>query len=139
MNLKSFVDGLDNSEREELLEILTGRMNQSTTMPPHIAKEFEEEVEKPQRVQEDFTMHKNKSSNGVKNKRKEPVKARENTWTDTGEHREVSTPNVERTPRNRPAPKKKDVLCSACGKTFKVNASIVYGEYYRCERCVGKR
>ena len=31
MNLKSFVDGLDNSEREELLDILTGRMDQSTT------------------------------------------------------------------------------------------------------------
>ena len=139
MNLKSFVDGLDNAEKEELLEILTGRMNQSTTIPPHIVEEFKEQPETPQRVQEDFTMHKNKASNGIKNRRREPVKARANTWTDTGEHKEVATPDVERTPRNRPSPKKKDVRCNACGKTFKVNASIVYGEYYRCERCVGSR
>ena len=54
MNLKNFVEGLTNSEREELFDILTNSLNTATTMPPHIVKEFEE---KPQRVQEDFTMH----------------------------------------------------------------------------------
>ena len=27
--------------------------------------------------------------------------------------------------------------CHACGKTNEVNASLVFGEYYRCENCVG--
>tara|TARA_B110000211_G_C14092107_1_gene559767 strand:+ start:4429 stop:4866 length:438 start_codon:yes stop_codon:yes gene_type:complete len=145
MNLQNFVDGLNITEREELLDILTGRMNESTTMPPHIVEEFEqeeeeeEEVEQPQRTQEDFTMHKDKPSALKSSRRREPVKGGENTWTDTGEHKEVQTPkNAQRTPRNRTAPKKKNVKCHICGKNSKVNANIVYGEYYRCDRCTGR-
>ena len=124
MSFDDFVNGLTDEQKAQLLNALSPK----------------EDVEAPkQDIVEDFTMHKDKGSNGVKNKRREPVKAREHTWTDTGEHREVATPDVQRPPRNRPTPKKKDVLCNACGKTFKVNANIVYGEYYRCERCVGTR
>ena len=126
MSFDDFVNGLTDKQKEQLLNALSAPK--------------EEAVEAPkENIVEDFTMHKNKSDNGVKNRRKEPVKARQNTWTDTGEFKEVETPNVQRTPRNRPSPKKKEVKCNACGKTFKVNASIVYGEYYRCERCVGTR
>ncbi len=70
-------------------------------------------------------------------KSKEPVRARENTWTDTGEDRHIETPQSSRTPRTRKAPAKKTVKCHACGKTEKVNASLVFGEYYRCDRCIG--
>lgn len=135
MNLKNFVEGLTNSEREELFDILTNSLNTATTMPPHIVKEFEE---KPQRVQEDFTMHKDKPSSIKGQSRKQPVRARENTWTDTGEYREVETPETKRTPRNRLPPQKKEVTCHVCGKNSKVNANIVYGEYYRCDRCTGR-
>ena len=135
MNLRSFVDGLTVEEREELLDILVNSVEQSTTMPPHIKEEVQEQ---PHRVQDDFTMHKSKGNSLKNNSRRSPVKAGANTWTDTGEHRDVSTPDVQRTPRNRAAPKKKKVTCNACGKTSHINASIVYGEYYRCDRCVGK-
>jgi len=127
MSFDDFVNSLSDEQKSQLLSALTPK------------EKVVEESQPEEKVVEDFTMHKEKVSNGVKNRRKEPVKARQNTWTDTGEHREIETPDVQRTPRNRPSPKKKDVLCNACGKTFKVNASIVYGEYYRCERCVGTR
>ena len=127
MSFDDFVNSLSDEQKAQLLSALAPK------------EKVVEESQPEEKVVEDFTMHKDRESNGVKNRRREPVKARQNTWTDTGEHRDVATPDVQRTPRNRPSPKKKDVLCSACGKTFKVNASIVYGEYYRCERCVGSR
>ena len=39
-----------------------------------------------------------KPKNGVpqQKRRKVPVKAKENTWTDTGEHRDISTPEFTR-------------------------------------------
>ena len=82
-------------------------------------------------------MRKDTGSTLDKTRRRETVKARANTWTDTGEHKDISTPEATRTPRNRPAPKKKDVTCHICGKKDKVNASLVYGEFYRCDRCTG--
>ena len=54
------------------------------------------------------------------------------------EAKDVTTPEVSRTPRNRKPPAKKTVTCHACGKTFKVNANMVYGEYYRCDNCTGR-
>lgn len=132
MSMDEFIKTLTEEQKSALLKALSGGEvadEPFTTHPPFIAGE---------KVVEDFTMHK-RESNGVKNRRKEPVKARQNTWSDTGEFKEVSTPDVQRTPRNRPAPKKKEVKCSSCGKTSRVNANIVYGEYYRCERCVGTR
>lgn len=132
MSMDEFVNSLTDEQKAKLLSALCPEKEP-------VEEPVEEPVQEPAtRPVEDFTMHKNKSNNSIKNRRKEPVKARQNTWTDTGEHREVSTPSIERTPRNRPAPKKKNVKCNACGKTFKINANIVYGEYYRCDRCVGK-
>ena len=93
----------------------------TTTMPPHIEKEFQEQrgtskhfsnmpppsVEKAHHIlsvnSEDFTMTKN----NVKDKRKQKVSAKENTWVDTGEHKNIDTPAVQKTPRTRPKPKKK--------------------------------
>ena len=81
-----------------------------------------------------------KNNNNLKSdSRREPVSAQKNTWTDEGEHKNISTPDVQRTPRNRPPPKMKDVTCNKCNKIFKVNASVVYGEYHICDRCVSKR
>ena len=129
MNLENFVQGLTIQEREELLDILLQNTENSTTMPPHIKELVDTDTGK-----EDFTM---KPSN-VKDARRQKVSAKSNTWTDTGEHRDISTPDVQKTPRNRPAPKKKKVRCHVCNKEHIVNASIVYGEYYRCDSCVGR-
>ena len=113
---------------EQLKEILEAKL-----------AELEAGVEKQDASQEETSVSEDFSvTRKEDNKSKRQVRGGENTWVDTGEHRDVETPNVQRTPRNRAAPKKKNVTCNACGKKFNVNASIVYGEYYRCDRCVGK-
>lgn len=137
MNLKAFVETLSVEERGELLSILTSHLD--TVEPPTpTQKEAVSEKSQPAKsnINEDFTMN---TGNSIKSTNKRtPVQARKNTWSDTGEDRHIETPSVTRTPRNRKPPAKKDVVCSACGKKDKVNSSLVYGEYYRCERCVGK-
>lgn len=70
--------------------------------------------------------------------RKRPVKGGENTWTDTGEHRDIETPEVELTPRNRPAAIKVEKICHVCGKKFMIDPSLVSGEFMRCDTCTGR-
>ena len=104
----------------------------TTTMPPHIRKEFEGTTVSTS----DFAM---KSKNGIKSqKRKERVTARKNTWSDTGENKDVQTPDISMTPRTRPPAKMVDMNCHVCGKTFSINSSLVYGQFYRCDRCSGR-
>jgi hypothetical protein len=79
-----------------------------------------------------------KRAESSNNRRREPVKAKKNQWVDEGEFKDFDTKYGERTPRNRPAPKKVDVDCSVCGRSFKVDPRYVYGEYHRCSRCAGK-
>lgn len=127
MNLKAFVNGLTEQEKTELLNILT-----------ELHTDYIEVEDIPQQKlatadnSEDFTMK--KSNSNVGNKR-EAVQARSNTWSDTGEDRHITTPDVPRTPRNRKPPQKKEVTCRACGKKNKINAALIYGEYYRCDSC----
>ena len=71
--------------------------------------------------------------------RKKPVKAGENTWSDDGsEFSDVSTPDVELTPRSRPSPKSVEKVCHVCGGKFKIHASLVSGEFLRCNKCTGR-
>ena len=84
-------------------------------------------------VNDDFTVNR-----GLPKKGKAPVSGGENTWEDTGELKDIETPDFERTPRNRPAPRTKEVSCHVCSKGFVVNESLLYGEFYRCNRCTGK-
>ena len=89
-------------------------------------------------VGEDFIV----SNNDKLEKRKEVVRARKNSWVDNGEFRDedVDYEKFEKmkTPRRRGRPKKKEVECHVCGKTFTVNESIAFGEYLRCNRCTGR-
>lgn len=140
MNLKSLVSSLSFEEKAELLDILiefgktgSGLEMESqelsgSTMPPHIRDEFSSNVSS------DFQV---KKQNNLNKKRKEAVQAHGNIWSDTGEDRHIETPEVSRTPRNRAKPKMKSVTCHVCGKKSKVRASLVYGEYYRCDSCIG--
>lgn len=121
MSMDEFVNTLSDEQKQALMKALSAEA---------VEKKEEE-------ISGDFTMNK-PSSKIQSQKRRESVRGKENSWTDTGEHRDIETPDKAQTPRNRPKPKKKQVKCHACGKTSTVNASLVYGEYYRCDRCTGR-
>ena len=70
--------------------------------------------------------------------RREAVKAGENTWSDTGEHKDVETPDIEPTPRNRKKTQKVEKKCHVCGKIFQVHPRLISGEFWRCDRCIGR-
>lgn len=136
MNLNTFVQTLSIQEREELLNILLEDSNNWTTMPPHIECTTSQPTTTLPPRQDDFTMNKEVAQG---KSRKTPVQAKANQWQDTGEDRSIETPEVTRTPRSRSAPRKKDVICHICHKSFSVNASLIYGEFYRCDRCSSSR
>ena len=126
MSMDEFVSTLTDKQKEALMQALS-------------KEEKPKQTESNQdNITEDFRVVKN-NNNLKSDSRREPVSAQKNTWTDEGEHKNISTPDVQRTPRNRPPPKMKDVTCNKCNKIFKVNASVVYGEYHICDRCVSKR
>lgn len=101
--------------------------------------ELEEGVEKqdaPEQqasVSEDFSVMR-KEDNTSKRK----VRGGENTWVDTGEHRDVETPDVDLTPRKRKSPRKIEKVCHVCGRKSKVRADMISGEFYRCDYCTGR-
>ena len=70
--------------------------------------------------------------------RREAVKARKNTWSDNGEHKDIDTPDIEPTPRNRKKAHKVEKKCHVCGKVFPVHPSLISGEFWRCDRCIGR-
>ena len=94
--------------------------------------EAESKEEKPkQSVSDDFLVSRPSSGS-----RKEAVRAKGNTWEDTGEHEDVSTPDFTPTARRRPKAKKVKKRCHVCGKTFEISSSLVSGELLRCNDCV---
>jgi hypothetical protein len=121
--MDDFIQTLSEEQKQSLLKALSG------------GDSVEEQASDEPNVGEDFVV---KTANTVPNLKRIPVKAGTNTWSDTGEHKDVVTPDTSRTPRNRKTPNKKTVICNACGRKEKIQASLVYGEYYRCSRCVGK-
>ena len=124
------VTGNEDDSQEALERELTGTW--TTTMPPHIREELEGTTVSTS----DFTM---KSKNGIKSqKRKERVNAGKNTWFDSGESKDVQTPSMAMTPRTRPPARMVDMNCHVCGKTFSINSSLVYGQFYRCDGCAGR-
>ena len=133
MSMKDFVDTLNEEQKKALLEALTSKPIETNVQP----EPTEEDFLKKNTVSEDFTMVR-PESNLSTNRRRQSVRAGGNTWKDEGEDRHIETPNVARTPRTRKPPSMREVTCHACGKKEKINASLVYGEYYRCNRCVGR-
>ena len=136
MNLNAFVQTLSIKEREELLNILIEDSNRWTTQPPDIECTTIQPTTTLSPRQDDFTMNKEVAKSKG---RKAPVQAKSNQWQDTGEDRNIETPQVTRMPRSRPAPQKKDIVCHICRKNFSVNSNLVYGEFYRCDRCSSSR
>jgi hypothetical protein len=122
------LSNLSNEQKQKLVSLLQESVKEnSTTQPP--------QQNKPPKVDEDFRVSKSDSTNY---RRKEPVRARENQWRDEGEFKDVETPDYEKTPRRRQPPKKVNVECSVCGKSFKADSRFIYGEYHRCNRCTGR-
>ena len=131
--MDEFIKTLTEEQKTALLKALSGGEvpdEPFTTHAPFIAGS-EEPISKA--VDGNFQMKKPTD----RSPRRSTVRAGKNTWVDEGELKDIKTPDIKPTPRNRKAPKKKEVICRACGKTFKINASLVFGESYRCERCIG--
>jgi hypothetical protein len=130
--MDEFVQTLSKEQKEALIKALGGNTEVESRW------QHEEPLsEAVDNITEDFRVV--KDNNLQSDSRRESVKAKTNTWEDTGEHKGITTPEASKTPRTRKAPKKKKVKCHACGKTTEVNAGLVFGEYYRCEKCVGVR
>lgn len=119
-----------NSLNEEQKTALASALNASK--PPEPEKQ---QTKQTRVVNSDFIVQQPETES---QRRKIPVKAKKNEWNDNGEFKEIETPRTERTPRNREKSKKIETECYICGKTFYVDPRYVYGEYQRCNRCIGK-
>jgi hypothetical protein len=123
--MKDFLGSLTADQQKELTNMLRDMEGQ---------KDNNSEDSPETSIGEDFTVNR-----GSANKKgRAPVSGGENTWEDVGELKEVETPHFERTPRSRPLPKTAEVSCHVCGKSFKVNSSLLSGKFSRCDRCTGK-
>jgi hypothetical protein len=131
---------------EEVREVRESDVEDDTTPtsnPTTTTATEEKEVLRRQQVQDvDFSTDHNKNKSvGGKYGRKESIQVRENQFIDDGTEAKDKTnitPDVDPVPRNRKPAKFINLECHACGKSFKVSASIARaGEYYRCDRCVG--
>ena len=131
MSMEDFVKTLNDEQKKALLQAL----NENSITIQSVPKEVNEQTKKA--INESFITE--SKPNIINQKRREPVKARKNEWQDTGEFRDITTPDYEGTPRRRQTPSKSEVECHVCGKSFKVDPRFVYGEFYRCNRCTGKK
>lgn len=146
MDLNNFFNSLSDEQKKILAGAL---LNSVDSQNPPLKEEKKSRARaksksKPKElpsivVDDNFTVTRAESKDS-QNRRKEPVKARKNEWKDTGEFRDADSPDYDLTPspRKREAPKKIDVDCHVCGRSFKADQRFVYGEYHRCNRCTGK-
>lgn len=132
---KDLLKNLNTEQKQALLEQLMSSLSEANVEEK--PKETERDVP-ANNVDEDFRVTNSKLERGRK-----PVKARKNSWQDTGEWNipegeEEWGGNRKRSERNRSKAKRVKLECSVCGKTYMENPNLVYGEYHRCNRCGGK-
>ena len=135
MSMKEFIESLTLEQKAEFYKAL--QEDKETVQPTVNAEKSEPKVE----IGDDFVVRRlDKHGDEVATKRR-PVRGGENTWVDTGEDRneDTVTPEFKPVARSRPAVRKVQKECIACGKSVEVNPAIVYGEFYRCDKCGGKR
>lgn len=133
MSMEDFIKTLNAEQKEALLKAL----NENSPTIQHVPVEVNNKTKKA--ITDSFIAESKPNNIHNQQRRREPVKARKNMWEDTGECREVETPDYERTPRKRPSSQKTEVDCHVCGKSFKVDSKFVFGEYHRCNRCSSRR
>lgn len=81
---------------------------------------------------------KDSQSSGNRIARSSPIStnSRENLFVDNGEeHKDISTPSVEPSPRQRNKFTMIEQKCQKCSKTFEVHP-IHKREHYICDRCI---
>lgn len=133
MNFDDFIKSLSDEQKQMLLSSLQTQNVEDKPKPKMEAKATPSKKQEGITVTENFFVKReNEESRG-----RSPVRARKNQWQDEGEFRDVETPKGDRTPRNREKSKKVEVECHVCGRTFQVDPRYVYGDYQRCNRCVG--
>jgi DNA-directed RNA polymerase subunit RPC12/RpoP len=129
--MKDFVNTLNEEQKKALLEAL----NSNSPTLSHVPDSTKSQTKAI--INEDFTM--NPPSNSTQKRRKEAVRAKTNMWVDTGESKDVTTPDIKPTPRRRQPPQKVKLQCHVCGKDFEADKRFVFGEYNRCDRCASKK
>lgn len=136
-DFNDFIASLTDEQKAKFMEALMQKneTKESIPTPPPKPKQVPSR-QSSVTVSDNFVVTKTDETSN--SRRREPVRARKNEWTDEGEFRDIETKYGERTPRNRKPQKKVDVECSVCGRSFKTDPRYVYGEYHRCSRCVGK-
>lgn len=144
--LQQIKEGIVNNDMEQVIQgyaQLTGEEVRVSTERDEVATEevpepqvSEPKARIPKSATEDFSIaHSDRDQS--KYTKSEKISAGENTFTDDGmEHKDVSTPEVNRTKRRSPI-KMVQVTCHVCGKSEEVNPAFQSGEFYRCSRCVG--
>lgn len=132
MSMKDFVNTLNDEQKKALLEALSPVSSSAPSRGLNDAKE-------QARTSTSDTFSMNKPTSGGYKNRKEPVKAQTNTWTDTGESKEIVTPAINPTPRTRKLPAKVKIRCHVCNNEFDADKRFVFGEYSRCDKCASKK
>ena len=140
--VQTLLESLTPEQKQQLVEgLLGGVANEKPAEKPS-----ESPAEKPKQsrqpaivVNEDFTVTRSDEPSN----RKAPVRAKKNRWRDDGTDRDPDFDpekfeKMGRVQRSRPEPTKAEVTCHICGKRFKINSSLVYGENMRCNRCTGR-
>ena len=121
--MEEFFSSLDQEQRDNFKRLLE---NEKNTV---------DKQEDAPTVNEDLVVdNRTRTTNTGRTK----VKAGKNEWVDSGEFKDVETPDGERTPRLRKKPKKTTVECHICGKEFKADPRYLSGVYHRCNRCIGR-
>ena len=135
MSMKDFAKTLTEEQRKALLAALTeDEVSVEPTEEDFLNKN---NVGTTNNVSDDFTII--KENNLQSNSRRVPVQAQTNAWTDTGEHKNIETPQITKTPRNRKPAAKTTAQCHVCGKSIKIDKRFQYGEFIRCDNCGTKR
>tara|TARA_R110002051_G_scaffold312484_1_gene387702 strand:+ start:332 stop:826 length:495 start_codon:yes stop_codon:yes gene_type:complete len=88
----------------------------------------------------DFSVKpKDREANGRRTAKTEKIVIGENQFVDDGvEDKDIVTPDVPLTPRNRVPSKTIKVACHICNKAYEISAQLLQGQFYRCDNCVGK-
>ena len=138
--MEDFINTLTPKQRQALLTALTETKSVDIKQQPEPTEEDFINKNDPfatNNVADDFTII--KENNLQSNSRRVPVQAKQNAWTDTGEHKNIETPQVTKTPRNRKPATKITAKCHVCGKLVEVDKRFQYGEFVRCDNCGTKR
>ena len=135
--VKALLDALTPEQKEALVKSLV-EDRQAEKQEEQKQEEVVSSTPPRRRVSEDFTVKRDENLDN----RKTPVRARKSEWVDDGEAKDTSFDYEKfekmKTPRRRGKPKKRDVECHVCGRTFTMNEGLIYGEYVRCNRCTGR-